>query len=282
MNYRHLYHAGNFADVFRHLLLISLIQALSRKEQPFSYIDTHAGIGNYDLQLPNAQTTQEFSNGIGKLMAASATYRPALVDTYLQQVTQWNEQHGSEQLRYYPGSPCLVRSLLRANDKMVLAELHAEDVLLLKANFKRDRQVAVHHTDGYLMLKAFLPPQPNRGLVLIDPPFEKPDEFRQIAQQLKLALQRWHTGVYAIWYPIKNDSAVKQFYRDLQHSGIRKILCCEIHLPPAERGLTACGMIIINPPWQWPQEIKPVLLWLAHALAAPERGEYHMEWLVGE
>lgn len=282
MNYRHIYHAGNFADVFKHLILVSLINALSRKEQPFTYLETHAGIGSYDLQVRNAQITQEFTTGISKIIAAPHSNRLGLVSTYLQQITEYNTRQGSDKLRYYPGSPCLVRSLLRANDKMILAELHAEDVLSLRAKFSHDRQAAVHHMDGYLALKAFLPPKPNRGLVLIDPPFEKTDEFSQICQQLKLALERWRTGTYAAWYPIKNNSAVKQFYRELQRSGIREILCCEIHLPPADKGLTACGMIIINPPWQWQHSMEALLPWLTKTLAAPERGEYHLEWLVGE
>lgn len=280
MNYRHIYHAGNFADVFKHQLLISLIMALSRKDKPLSYVETHAGIGNYDLQSKAAQTTQEFSTGILKLMETPTDTRPELVNIYLQHVMQWNAKQGERVPRYYPGSPCLVRGLLRAQDRMILAELHPEDALSLKAQFSNDPQVAVHHMNGYLALKAFLPPKPSRGLVLIDPPFENPAEFHHLCDHIKVSMQRWPTGTYAIWYPIKSNEVIQQFYRVLQKSGIRKVLCCEIHLPPAGKALTACGMAIIHPPWQWEQEVETLLPWLTQTLTTPQQGSYRMRWLV--
>ena len=282
MNYRHLYHAGNFADVFKHILLVSLIDALCRKPQPLSYIETHAGIGNYDLDLREAKATEEFTGGIVTLLATLESSRPAAVNRYVQQVLQWNSDRGCEHLRYYPGSPCLVRSLLRENDKMILAELHPEDVVLLKKHFWRDPQVAVHQMDGYLALKAFLPPKPNRGLVLIDPPFEKLDEFEQVVKHFSIALQRWRSATYAIWYPIKDSAVVKQFYCALQQQHLPETLCCEIHLPSKDKGLTACGMVVVNPPWQWKEYVDAVLPWLSQALAAPDAGFYRVAWLVSE
>lgn len=279
MNYRHIYHAGNFADVFRHVLLLSLIESLLRKDKPFCYLDTHAGTGNYDLQTESAQKTQEFAQGIFKLWPLKSETTPQLITQYLDIIQNWNLEHGTHNLRYYPGSPVFVRKLLRSQDQMILTELHPQDALLLKQQFNRDKQVSVHHLDGYQGLKAFLPPKLSRGLVLIDPPFENRAEFNHITQHLQLALQRWHNGMYAVWYPIKNPLEVSHFYQALQVSGIRKILCCEMTLPPAiTTHLNACGMLIINPPWQWADEASGLLTWLSKAFQAT----YRIEWLTPE
>ncbi len=283
MNYRHIYHAGNFADVFKHVLLTALIESLSRKDKPFCYLDTHAGIGYYDLQQRNAQKTQEFINGIFKLLKQDSAALPKLIAQYLQRVKKGNREQGARGFRYYPGSPTVVRQLLRPLDRMILTELHTEDALSLKQLFLHDKQVAVHHLNGYQALKAFLPPKEKRGLVLIDPPFEETNEFEQIMRNLQLAVDRWPVGVYAIWYPIKNKTDVQHFYRALKKSGIREILCCEMHLPEVEsRGLNACGMVVVNPPWQWKEEIARVLPVLCDVLSEPERGSCCVKWLVGE
>lgn len=284
MNYRHIYHAGNFCDVFKHVLLISLVKYLLRKDKPFCYLDTHAGIGRYDLQHKNAQKTQEFKEGIFKLLQSNTTQLPKLISEYLHMVKMGNNEQDGENLRYYPGSPALVRKLLRPNDRMVLTELHPDDVLLLRQIFLHDKQVAVHHLDGYQALKAFLPPKESRGLVLIDPPFEKTDEFSQITKQLQLAITRWRTGIYAAWYPIKDIKEVNRFYGSLKNSGIREILCCEIHLPSLDSNTTlnACGMVVIHPPWQWKEEIKLVLPVLCDSLSKPATGNCSIKWLVPE
>jgi 23S rRNA (adenine2030-N6)-methyltransferase len=280
MNYRHIYHAGNFADVFKHVLLTALIESLLRKNKPFCYLDTHAGIGHYDLEKKNAQKTREFENGIFKLLQEDRASLPKLITRYLQLVSAGN---GGEDVRYYPGSPALVRQLLRPDDRMILTELHAVDIVSLKQLFLRDKQVAVHHLDGYQALKAFLPPKESRGLVLIDPPFEETGEFDQIMRQLQKAVDRWPVGTYAIWYPIKNTTEVNHFYKDLKKSGIREILCCEIHLPHfASKGLGACGMVVVHPPWQWKEEIESVLPVLCDILSKPDVGGYCVKWLVEE
>jgi 23S rRNA (adenine2030-N6)-methyltransferase len=300
MNYRHIYHAGNFADVFKHVLLIALIQSLREKNTPFLYLDTHAGVGEYDFQETNAQKTQEYRNGVDKLASPLYTKKIAssrLLQDYLNIINAWNEKRDSKNIRpsdvktlkpmgirYYPGSPMLAKTLLRPFDRMILTELHPEDKSQLKQHFARDKQVGVHHLDGYQALKAFLPPKENRGLILIDPPFEKTDEYQQIVQHLVQARMRWPTGIYAIWYPIKDAKAVKTFYKDLAKSGIREILCCEMQVSNIEEGagLQACGMIIVSPPWQWQKKIGPVLAHLSHILSRPGEGRYLMKWLVQE
>lgn len=285
MNYRHIYHAGNFADVFKHVLLVSLIQSLSVKNTPFFYLDTHAGIGEYDLQQKNAQKTQEYKGGVGKCISHLAPKElPVLLQDYLALLEKWNHEKGVQEMRYYPGSPVWVRQLLRPVDRMVLTELHPEDRSRLKQTFLQDKQVAVHHIDGYQALKAFLPPKENRGLVLIDPPFEKTDEYSQIVQQLMQATNRWQAGTYAIWYPIKDRTAVKRFYADLVRSGMREILCCEIQISEREEssGLQACGMVLVHPPWQWQKKIEAVLPCLSQLLGKPGEGGCSMKWLVPE
>ncbi|MDF3054747.1 MAG: hypothetical protein K0Q74_654 [Gammaproteobacteria bacterium] len=287
MNYRHIYHAGNFADVFKHVLLIALVQSLSIKNTPFFYLDTHAGIGEYDLQKKSAQKTQEYRDGINKLASPLYTKEvrasPLLYD-YLKLIEGLNNSRDSKKIRYYPGSPALVKKLLRPLDRMVLTELHLEDNSQLKQLFSKDKQVAVHYLDGYQALKAFLPPKENRGLVLIDPPFEKTDEYQQIVQNVVQANMRWPTGIYAIWYPIKEAKAIKTFYKDFIKSGIREILCCEIQISDIaeNNGLQACGMMVLSPPWQWQKKIELVLPLLSHILSHPSEGHYSVKWLVPE
>lgn len=282
MNYRHIYHAGHFSDVFKHVLLTSLIQTFLHKDKPFCYLETHAGIGIYDLQSEAAQKTLEHTQGILKIWNSSDKPLPTLIHDYLQIVRTLNTAQGISQLRYYPGSPCYVRNFLRQQDRMILNELHPEDVLLLKRQFSNDRRISVHHLNGYQALKAFLPPKERRGLVLMDPPFEKADEFLQLQKELLLAIRRWDTGTYAIWYPIKDRYLVNHFYEVFKISGIRKILCCELEIPSSSTQLNACGMMIIHPPWQWEKEIAENLSWLSHTLAHTANGNYRLEWLVAE
>ncbi|HVV68815.1 MAG TPA: 23S rRNA (adenine(2030)-N(6))-methyltransferase RlmJ [Gammaproteobacteria bacterium] len=292
MNYRHIYHAGNFADVFKHMLLITLIRSLSAKDKPFCYLDTHAGISHYDLQTEAAQKTNEAKAGIFRLwdMLQTSSLLPEPITDYLELVRLWNKQHGQLQLRFYPGSPVLARYCLRQQDRMILTEMHPEDILVLKQQYAGDKSVAVHHLNGYQGMKAFLPPREGRGLVFIDPPFENTDEFALLLQHLQLALQRFSSGVYAIWYPIKSLASVKRFYRELKASGIRKILCCEFHLPKltdnalalaAGSKLRSSGILVINPPWHWEDTANKVLSWLSQNFTKPS-GSYQVEWLVPE
>lgn len=278
MNYRHIYHAGNFCDVFKHVVLVGLIQALLRKDKPFCYIDTHAGTGFYDFFSSEAQKSQEFQEGILPVLKQQ-TNRPALVEDYLSIVKSFNSN--PTKLQYYPGSPCIAHSLLRENDRMVLTELHTSDYEKLKQQFLRDKQVGVHHHDAYQALKAFLPPLERRGLVLMDPSFEQPDEFKQVIHTLKQAFMRWSTGIYAIWYPVKNQHARKQFLNALRKSTAEEILLVELNIYPTDVSdrLNGSGMAIINPPWQLDKTLKAVLPWLWSVLSPKQLGGYEVKWL---
>src|SRR3546814_577166 len=231
MNYRHAYHAGNFADVVKHAVLALAIARLKVKDAPFCVIDTHAGIGRYDLGAPAASKTGEYKTGIARLLARDPETLPDELRPYLAAVKALNGgalKNGG--LRWYPGSPRLVRSLLRRQDRLVALELHPEDAAALAALFERDPQVKVQQADGYGGLKALLPPRERRGLVLIDPPFEERGEFERLVQGLRQAYRRWATGHYVIWYPIKGRPPVAAFHDALKATGIERILTVELLL----------------------------------------------------
>lgn len=275
MNYRHIYHAGNFADVMKHLVLLHLVEAMMRKTTPFCYFETHAGIGYYDLNFITSQNN-EFTSGISKLL--SATSQLPLVVEYVSIVKSLN----ANTLRYYPGSPYLVKQRLRPQDRMSLCELNSQDVHTLKQLFSKDKQVAVHHMDGYQGLKAFLPPSEKRGLILIDPPFEQADEFSQIIKGLKLALNKFAQGTYAIWYPLKDKHYLQKFKRQLQTLAVNNILCLELAIDETNPmlPLSGCGVVIINTPWQIDNQLKTLLAWLWSVLAKQQRGFYQADWLI--
>lgn len=288
MNYLHLYHAGNFADVFKHLVLITLLEAFFHKEKPFCYLDTHAGSGVYDLEAAAAQKTREYVSGIGHFWQQKNL--PSQAQDYYRIIKTLNTTLNAAVAdldcpRFYPGSPYIARALLRPQDRMMLVELRPDEVSLLRNVFKQDKQVAIHHRDGYQALKALLPPAERRGLVLIDPPFEQPDEFETMFAALQIAVRRWQTGVFALWYPIKDQQLVKRFYHQLKHSEIQNILVLEFnryaHLVADK--LSACGMVIVNPPWQIDEQLKILLSWLAKVLGDQQaEASYHMEWLKNE
>lgn len=277
MNYRHAYHAGNFADVFKHVLLILVIDTLLAKEKPFCYLDTHAGIGRYNLKSDEAQKTKEFEVGIAQIMKQT-TQKPQVIEQYLQIVQSLNPDGD---LKYYPGSPRIARALLRPNDKMILTELHPIDFKLLKEEFKNDKQVAVHLLDGYLGLKAFLPPEPRRGLVLIDPPFEASNEFSIIVQSLMMAIKRWREGIYLVWYPIKDRDHINSFEQLLRRELNTDILLCELNLYPDDSplALNGSGMAIINPPWKFKEKASDIIPWLLKSLDKQNRGHYRIAQL---
>lgn len=282
MNYRHLYHAGNFADVFKHVILTLLIQALQKKATPFMYLDTHAGIGRYDLTTALAQQTAEFQEGIIKLWEVSEA--PPAVATYLNLVRQFNQINQTaptSKLRFYPGSPCLVKMLLRETDRMILCELHPGEVQTLRRVFAQDQQVVIQQQDGYQALTAYLPPPQKRGLVLIDPPFEQLTEFKAVMVGLTAAYRRWATGIYAVWYPIKQRAVVKQFYQQLARSPLRQILVAELLIYPDDTstlGLNGAGLVIVNPPWQLDEQLQTLLPWLRQHLAIDHQGSYQVKW----
>ncbi len=279
MNYNHSFHAGSFCDVFKHSVLIVLIQALLRKPNPFCYIDTHAGPGSYDLFSEEAQKTKESASGISRLFQEKIL--PTALQTYLSCVQQTNNRltHSiCSSLRYYPGSPDIVYSFLRKFDRMILSELHPRENALLKTHFTFQKKVTVQLMDGYQSLKAYLPPKERRGLILIDPPFERPNEFSTIIDSLRLALMRFATGIYAIWYPIKNRAIVEQFYQDMKTLlKLKNHTACILELtiyPESDALLSGSGMIIINPPWQFESQLNDFLPFLWKIFSPHGDGHY--------
>jgi 23S rRNA (adenine2030-N6)-methyltransferase len=277
MNYRHSYHAGSFTDVVKHVILTALITSISRKDTPYCYIDTHAGTGYYDLFSEFAKKTKEYEGGIEKVIRHENP--PPLIRRYLDCVHKINnELTGSRfaSLRYYPGSPMIARYLARPHDRIIACELQPQEYQALKSAFAGDKQVAIHHTDGFLGLKAFLPPRERRGLVLIDPPYENPDEFSRIAHSLPVALKRWETGIYAIWYPIKEQAQVKRFYNTLKENIHHPVFAIELTTyPDLPNHLNGCGIVVINPPWQFDESVTEILPWLWKALTINDQGSYH-------
>jgi 23S rRNA (adenine2030-N6)-methyltransferase len=277
MNYRHAFHAGNHADVLKHLILARIIAALSRKEAPFAYVDSHAGIGLYDLQGDAASRTGEWLAGIGRLWDVEM---PAAMADYRATIAALNVDGA---LRYYPGSPELARRLSRPQDHLQLNEKHPEDGRLLKENMAGDRRVAVHLGEGWHVPRALLPTREKRVLMLIDPPFEKADELQRCAQALQEAIARMRQAIVAIWYPIKDERQLKRFYRDLQQSGAPKLLRVELLVHPADEAqrLNGSGLAIANPPWGLEEELRELLPWLAEHLAQSEGG-WRLDWLIEE
>jgi 23S rRNA (adenine2030-N6)-methyltransferase len=275
--YRHHFHAGNFADVFKHALLAQLLAAVAAKDKPFFYLDTHAGIGRYDLAHAWAQKNAEFRDGIGRLWGRDDLPEPLV--PYMALVRQENPDG---KLRFYPGSPLIARRFLRPGDRMVLSELNKTDVAELGAQFARDRQVTVHLMDGYHALKAHLPPKERRGLVLVDSSFDRAGEFRRVAAALAAAHERWATGIYAIWYPLMEPAAMRGFERDVVATGVRKILQLELSLRPdtLAGALRGCGLLVVNPPYRFDAEASAIAASLAASLA-PD-GAQRVRWLVAE
>ncbi len=278
MNYRHAFHAGNHADVLKHYVLSRLIALLSRKEAPFAYLDSHAGVGLYDLQGDQASRTGEWLQGIDRLWQAEDVPDPLL--DYLEVIRAMNPDGV---LRHYPGSPELARMLTREQDRLHLNEKHPEDGRLLKENMHGDRRVAVHLGEGWHVPRALLPTREKRALLLIDPPFEQADELERCVQALNEAIGRMRQTVVAIWYPIKDLNQLKRFYRDLQKSAAPKLLRIELYVQSADdaQRLNGSGLVISNPPWGLEDELKQVLPWLTSLLRQGQDG-WRMDWLIEE
>lgn len=277
--YRHLFHAGNFADVFKHALLARLLVALGEKAKPFCYLDTHAGTARYDLRHPWAEKAREYAHGIGRLWELKSV--PGALAPYLDAVRTENPDG---KLRFYPGSPVIARRLIRPGDRMVLTELNKRDCAELESVFAGDRQVQVRCMDGYQALKAFLPPKERRGLVLVDSSFDRAGEFARIVTALTAARDRWATGIFAIWYPLMEPAAMRRFERDLVATQIRKILQLELTVAPESWTATmrGCGMLVVNPPWKLDTAARPLLAWLAETLVQSGTGRSSVRWLVPE
>ncbi|WP_446808769.1 23S rRNA (adenine(2030)-N(6))-methyltransferase RlmJ [Methylomonas sp. 2BW1-5-20] len=278
LSYRHGFHAGNFADVLKHSLLTLVVNALKQKEKPFVYIDTHAGAGKYSFKSEFAQKTGEYRHGIARLWD-SQDAPPELKD-YLSAVRAENT---GRQLVRYPGSPQLVKRLVRSQDRLLLSELHSSDFEALQQLFAGDKQVSVAKEDGLQTLSKKLPPIQKRGLTLIDPSYEMRDEYKKIIAALTAAYRHFATGVYALWYPVIERAATENFMRQLVMTGIPRQLRIE-HCVADDgpgRGMTGSGMLFINPPWQLDSQAELMLPWLSQILAEGQ-GHWKVEWQVPE
>ncbi|WP_192456273.1 23S rRNA (adenine(2030)-N(6))-methyltransferase RlmJ [Musicola keenii] len=279
LSYRHSFHAGNHADVLKHTVQSLIITALKEKEKPFLYLDTHSGAGRYQLHGEHAERTGEYREGIGRIWQRDDI--PAEMETYLQVVRSYNS---GGQLRYYPGSPLIARQLLREQDTLNLTELHPTDFSLLRQEFARDDRARVVREDGYLQLKSRLPPAARRGVILIDPPYELKTDYQAVVDGIQEGYRRFATGVYALWYPVVLRQQIKRLLKALEETGIRRILQIELAvLPDSDRhGMTASGMIVINPPWKLEAQMKSLLPWLHQVLVPEGTGHTRVEWVVPE
>lgn len=277
-SYRHSFHAGNHADVLKHVVLSLILESLKTKGKPFIYHDTHAGAGCYDLLGDRAQRTGEYLDGIARLWRGEV---PELLESYLSAVRQLN---GDGELRAYPGSPEVARHLCRVQDRLHLTELNPLDFAPLQTLYCKDKRMKVFQVDAYQHLKASMPPQERRGLVLIDPPYELSNEYQQMVDGLLAAYKRWPTGTYAVWYPVVDRTQVKRVEQKLVQSGIRKILKLELCVQPdsPEYGMTGSGLWVINPPWKLAEQMTVLMPFLKSSLAQSDQTETVVEWLVPE
>ena len=278
LSYRHGFHAGNFADVLKHSLITLVINALKQKDKPFVYIDTHAGAGKYSLQSEFAQKTDEYRQGIGRIWLSQQ--QPDEIKDYLAAVKAENVK---QQLLRYPGSPQLVRRLVRKQDRLQLSELHSADYEQLRQLFVGDQQVSVVKEDGLLNLNKKLPPIQRRGLILIDPSYEVKSDYQKVVETLRSAHRRFATGIYALWYPVLQRDTTERLMQNLVATGIPKQLRIEhcVDADSAMHGMTGSGMLFINPPWQLVQQAEVLLPWLNQNLTHGQ-GSWKVEWLVPE
>jgi 23S rRNA (adenine2030-N6)-methyltransferase len=282
MNYRHAFHAGSFADVVKHAVLVRILVHLRAKPAAFRVIDTHAGAGLYDLAGDEASRSLEWRNGIHRLRAAPITEPVrALLAPYLEVVASLNS---TGELTCYPGSPAITRAYLRPQDRLIACELEPNAAAALARNVAGDRRVKAITIDGWTALNAYVPPPERRGLVVIDPPFEKEDDFTQLARGLETAHRKWAHGTFLLWYPIKGREQPDALARRLRRSGIPKILRAEINVGSEREStrLGGCGLIVVNPPWTLEAELAVMLPELAAILSPAGNGDHRMDWLSGE
>ncbi|EPU3935483.1 MULTISPECIES: 23S rRNA (adenine(2030)-N(6))-methyltransferase RlmJ [Morganella] len=279
LSYRHSFHAGNHADVLKHTVQSLIIESLKEKDKPFLYLDTHAGAGRYQLSGEHAERTGEYLEGIARIWAQESV--PEELKTYLEAVSALNPRGD---LRFYPGSPLIAAHLLRDHDKLNISELHPSDFPLLRNEFSRDNRARVVREDGYQQLKSQLPPSSRRGFVLIDPPYELKSDYQAVVKGIQEGHRRFATGTYAVWYPVVLRQQIKRMVKDFQATGIRKILQIELAVRPDsdQRGMTASGMIVINPPWKLESQMKSVLPWLHNVLVPEGTGHTLVDWITPE
>lgn len=289
MNYRHHFHAGNFADVMKHALLVGLVRALQQKEKGFLCLDTHAGRGRYDLTVAASGESlarkPEWPDGIGRLWVPGDAGQPAGLVDYLERVRDFDRQAGNLEgsPRFYPGSPWLARHFARPVDRLALCEKHPAECAALRAEFDGMAGVSVHELDGYVALRAMLPPPERRALVLIDPPYEAQDEFAQIAVALREGLRRLPGGIYAVWYPLTGRARVDEFFAEIRALNPPPTLACELAIAGefSTLKMRGCGLAVINPPWQFEATARPLLEHLSSVLAQEPGGGGRVDWIVG-
>jgi 23S rRNA (adenine2030-N6)-methyltransferase len=276
MNYRHAFHAGNFADVMKHALLVRILVYLQRKETPVRVIDTHAGVGLYDLTAEEAERTGEWVDGVGRLDEAFAPEVEEILAPYRKVIADVRARHGET---IYPGSPGILRELLRRQDRGVFVELHPADHAVLSETYNAVANLKVMHLDGWTALHALIPPKERRGLVLIDPPYEQPNELERLGTELLEALEKWPTGVYAGWYPIKAVGAVDAVAARLHAQSLRPGLRLELLVddPEDPTRLNGSGLFVLNPPWSLREEAETLLPALAERLSRGRYGGYRCE-----
>ncbi len=280
MNYRHAYHAGNFADVVKHAALVSVISHLKKKDKPFAVIDTHAGRGVYDTASTEAQKTGEAADGIGRLLALPSV--PGMAAPYVDIVRSFGEGR-------YPGSPLIAARMLRSSDRLVAIEFHPEEYEVLKSGLAGVSNARALHADGYRELPRLLPPPERRAVVLIDPPYEREDEFARAAEAMIAAHRRFATGIYLLWYPAKLLPLVSATEGELLNAGIRSALRMDIDVGarPQTRGegrgpaMTATGLLVVNPPFGFREEMEVLLPFLSSILAQGPGAFHRITTLAG-
>lgn len=282
MNYQHEFHAGNFADVFKHAVFCRILHYLRGKPAAFRVIDTHAGAGLYDLANEKSMRSGEWQSGIGKLMGARIPQAVAtLLLPYLDVVRAVNERDG---LRTYPGSPALARAWLRPQDRLIACELEPKAATALNRNLYGDNRIKTLLVDGWTALNAFVPPKERRGVVLVDPPFEAEDDFARLASGLAAAHRKWATGIFALWYPIKGRREADALAKRLRRLALPKVLRAEILASPLgdPTRLNGSGIIVVNPPWTLENELSELLPALAGILGRDGEGSFRLDRLGGE
>jgi len=282
MNYRHAYHAGNIGDVLKHVVLARLFVYFQRKDKAFRILDTHAGIGLYDLSSAETQKTGEWQDGIAKVLAADIPSSLAgLLAPWLDVVGALNPE---DSLTLYPGSPEIARRLLRKQDRLTLTELHPEDFRTLSARYAGDHQVKTIHLDGWLAMGSFLPPKEKRGFVLIDPAFEVTDEFARMAEAVQKAWKKWPGGTYALWYPLKDARAIRRMHDGFRDAGVTDVLTLALTIGRSgpDTRMLGSGMTLINPPYTLADEMRQVLPWLADTLHQGPGAGWDVTQLIGE
>jgi len=277
MNYRHGFHAGNFADALKHVVLMRILSHLNAKATPYRVVDTHAGAGRYDLGSEEALRTHEWKDGVARLD------RSPLAPAVEALLKPWRDAVGAARSLYgadaYPGSPWLCRQAMRHDDRLIAAELHPQTYKKLLAVIGRDDRCKALEIDGWNALRANVPPKERRGLVLIDPPFEEKDEFATLTAEFIAAHRKWPTGIYALWYPLKERRAIERLLDGVALAGIGRLLRLEIDVdrPEAAGGLSATGMLVVNPPWLLAEEARVLLPALTERLAQGPQPRYLCE-----